>query len=85
MQQPKPLGYRVLAVQHQIDHDFRHFRGHAEADLETAIGDVMPGAARPWPQHRRAGFGARAHPGPAFQNFGPGKGGEKGSGKGSGN
>ena len=44
---------------------------HAEADLEAAVGDVMPRPARPCAQNRRAGFGARAHPGPAVDHLVP--------------
>ena len=35
----------VAAVEHQIGHHVRDLRGHAEADLEAAVGDELAGAA----------------------------------------
>ena len=45
--QPKAVRYRIATVQHQIDHHLCNLGRHAVPDLETAIGNIMPGAVRP--------------------------------------
>ncbi len=53
------LGDSVAVIQHKVEQDFGASRGHAEADLEAAIGNEMPRLARPWAEEGRARGGAR--------------------------
>jgi hypothetical protein len=73
---------RSVPVHDEIGHEVGHQRRHAEADLEAAIGDEFPRPGWMVPQHGRAGAGARAKAGPAFDHRRVAKRGAGGAGAG---
>ena len=38
---PEVVRNGIQSLKNEVGHHFGHFRGHAEADLEAAIGDVF--------------------------------------------
>ena len=66
----KGLGDCVFAVEHQISHDLAYFGGHAEADFEAAIGNIVAVVMRMEAQKRCAAGGFGADAGPSFKDFG---------------
>ena len=58
-----------LAVEDELGHEFAHDRGHAEADLEAAIGDELTVVQRVCTQHRSAAFAAGANACPALDHL----------------